>query len=147
MYSGQPKPPHLESDDKSDQGQDGDGTKPKVNIGTPFYPKRAVSYGGGGLQSRWAPPQGQYRMEKENQYHPGHHYGGNGYRGGGGGYGRRPNYRHKNNYGPAPVPYYVDYQDWYAPHGPHMGGYYMDQPPPMSQKPAHVRTEKPHHKN
>lgn len=139
-----------EMDDPSDKSQDADGgSKPKVNLGTPFYPKqRAVSYGGGGLQnSRWA-PQNQYRMDKDTQYHhpnPHHHYGGgNGYRGGGGGYGGRRHYRPKA-YGPAPVPYYVDYQDWYAPNGPHMGGggYYVDQPP-MSQKP-HVRGDNGHH--
>lgn len=147
-----------EMDDQSDGSVDADvgGSKPKVNIGTPFYPKqRAVSYGGGGgLQnSRWAPQNNQYRMDKDNQYHhpsAHHHYGGgNGYRGGGGGgYGGRRHYRPKT-YGPAPVPYYVDYQDWYAPNGPHMGGgggYYMDQPP-MSQKPPHVRGDNGGHLN
>ncbi|KAG5366160.1 Meiotic activator RIM4 [Yarrowia sp. B02] len=143
MYG--PPPKAQETEGAADQPKDTDeALKPKVNIGTPFYPKqRSMSYGGGGLQnSRWA-PQGQYRMEKENQYHhyPSHHgYGGNGYRGGG--YGGQRNYRHKGNY--APVPYFVDYQDWYAPNGPHMGGYYMDQPP-MSQKPAHVRGDNGHH--
>ncbi|KAG5370859.1 Meiotic activator RIM4 [Yarrowia sp. E02] len=140
-----PQPKDQENDSQSGTQKADGAPKPNVNIGTPFYPKqqRAVSYGGGLQNSRWA-PQGQYRMDKDNQYHhmhPHHHYGGNGYRGGG--YGGRRQYRPKA-YGPTPVPFFVDYQDWYAPNGPHMGGggYYID--PSMAQKP-HGRGDGGHH--
>lgn len=132
--------------DDSENIQESDPSKPaKINLGTPFYPKRAASYGG--LQnSRWA-PRGQYRAEKDNTIY---YYGGGGrggFRGGyglgGGGGGHRP-YRPKGGYPPPhPTPYYMDYRynDWYDHGGPPIGGYYMDP-----QKPPHIRADKPQFK-